>query len=99
MSLLAQGRFLTIVPASALRFPTARPDIKILPVELNMARVPVGIVSKDTEFHPVRVVERLGLEPELPGSGHDDMLAIRIVLRKDAVQLADGRRAGQFVEM
>jgi len=45
MSLLAAGRFLTIVPASALRFPIARPDIKILPVELHMARVPVGIVT------------------------------------------------------
>jgi DNA-binding transcriptional LysR family regulator len=44
MSLLATGRFLTIVPASALRFPTARPEIKVLPVELPMVRVPVGIV-------------------------------------------------------
>ena len=40
ISLLATGRFLTIFPASALRFPTRRPEIKVLPVELPMARVP-----------------------------------------------------------
>jgi DNA-binding transcriptional LysR family regulator len=45
MSLLATGRFLTIVPASALRFPTRHPQLKVLPVELPIARVPNGIVT------------------------------------------------------
>jgi DNA-binding transcriptional LysR family regulator len=45
MSLLASGPFLTIFPASILRFPSRRPEIRILPVELPMARVPNGIVT------------------------------------------------------
>jgi DNA-binding transcriptional LysR family regulator len=45
MSLLATGRFLTICPASALRFPTQRLELKVLPVEVPMARVPNGIVT------------------------------------------------------
>ena len=54
ISLLATGRFLTIVPASALRFPTGRPELKVLPVELPMARVPVGIVTlKNRTLSPV----------------------------------------------
>jgi DNA-binding transcriptional LysR family regulator len=54
MSLLATGRFLTIVPVSALRFPTARPELKVLPVELATARVPVGIVTvKNRALTPV----------------------------------------------
>ena len=38
ISLLATGRFVTIFPASALRFPARRPELKVLPVELPMAR-------------------------------------------------------------
>ena len=54
ISLLATGRFLTIFPASVLRFPTRRPEIKVLPVELPMARVPVGIVTlKNRTLSPV----------------------------------------------
>jgi DNA-binding transcriptional LysR family regulator len=45
MTLLATGRFLTIFPASALRFPTSPPEIKILPIELPIARVPNGIIT------------------------------------------------------
>jgi DNA-binding transcriptional LysR family regulator len=45
MSLLETGRFLTIVPSSVLRFFTKRWDIKVLPVELPMTRVPNGIVT------------------------------------------------------
>ena len=44
-SMLAGGRFLTIVPSSALRFPVQRADIKALPVELPDAHVPIGIVT------------------------------------------------------
>ena len=52
--LLASGLFLTIVPASALRFPTARPELKVLPVTLPMTRVPVGIVTlKNRTLSPV----------------------------------------------
>ena len=54
ISLLATGRFLTIVPASALRFPIKRPDLKVLPVELPFARVPNGIFTlKNRTLNPV----------------------------------------------
>src|SRR5262249_10333628 len=53
VSLSATGRFLTIA-ASALKFPPPRPDLKILPVKLTMARVPLGIVTlKDRRLSPV----------------------------------------------
>jgi DNA-binding transcriptional LysR family regulator len=45
MSLLATGRFLTIFPASALRLPTRRVELRALPVELPVARVASGIVT------------------------------------------------------
>jgi DNA-binding transcriptional LysR family regulator len=45
MSLLATGRFLTIFSNSALRFPRRRQELKVLPVKLPMARVPVGIIT------------------------------------------------------
>ena len=44
-SLLATGRYLTIFPGSTLRFPADRRELKALPVELPMARVPNGIVT------------------------------------------------------
>jgi DNA-binding transcriptional LysR family regulator len=44
-SLLATGRFLTIVPASALRFPTRRPEVVVLPIKLPVAPVPSEIVT------------------------------------------------------
>ena len=54
MSLLATGRFLTIFPTSALRFPTWRPELKVLPVELPMGRVPSGIITlKNRALSPV----------------------------------------------
>jgi DNA-binding transcriptional LysR family regulator len=53
-SLLETGRFLTIFPASALKFPSRRSELKVLPVELPMARVPVGIVTlKSRTLSPV----------------------------------------------
>ena len=45
ISLAATGCFLTIIPASALRFPARRPEVKALPLELPIGRVPVGIVT------------------------------------------------------
>jgi DNA-binding transcriptional LysR family regulator len=54
ISLLATGRFVTIFPASALRFPARRPEIKILPVELPMAGLANGIVTlKNRTLSPV----------------------------------------------
>jgi DNA-binding transcriptional LysR family regulator len=54
MSLLATGRFLTILPASALKFPTRRREIKVLPVELSEVPLPMGIVTlKNRRLSPV----------------------------------------------
>jgi len=54
ISLLATGRFLSILPASLLRFPPKRSEIKVLPIELPMARVPNGIVTmKKRTLSPV----------------------------------------------
>jgi DNA-binding transcriptional LysR family regulator len=54
IALLASGRFVTIFPASALRFPATRPELKVLPVELPMARRPNGIVTlKNRTLSPV----------------------------------------------
>jgi DNA-binding transcriptional LysR family regulator len=48
MSLLATGRFVTILPASVLKFPAIRAAIKALPVHLPRARVPNGIITLKT---------------------------------------------------
>ena len=54
MSLLTTGHFLTIFAPSTLRFPIRRPELKVLPVELPMARVPSGIVTlKNRTLSPV----------------------------------------------
>jgi DNA-binding transcriptional LysR family regulator len=54
ISLLATGRFVTIFPASILRFPTMRPEIKVLPVKLQMAQVQNVIVTlKNRPLSPV----------------------------------------------
>jgi DNA-binding transcriptional LysR family regulator len=54
ISLLATGRFVTIFPASILRFPTMRSEIKVLPVELPMAHVQNVIVTlKNRALSPV----------------------------------------------
>lgn len=45
MKLLATGRFLTISPTSVLRFSAKRTEFKVLPIELPIAPVPVGIVT------------------------------------------------------
>jgi DNA-binding transcriptional LysR family regulator len=44
LNLLATERFLTIVPISVLRL-SKRPGIKVLPVKLQYASVPVGIIT------------------------------------------------------
>ena len=48
MSLLATGRFVTILPASALKFPAMCPEIKVLPRHLPKAGAPSGIVTLKT---------------------------------------------------
>lgn len=45
VSLLATNRYLTILPESVLRFPAIDPRIKMLPVELTLRRMPIGIVT------------------------------------------------------
>jgi DNA-binding transcriptional LysR family regulator len=53
-SLLATGRFLTIVPNSVLRFPTNNPSLKRLPVELSTTRRPIGVITlKNRSLTPV----------------------------------------------
>ena len=54
ISLLATGRFLSIFPDSVVRFPAGRPEIRVLPVELPVAPVSVGIVTlKNRTLSPV----------------------------------------------
>src|SRR5262249_19879474 len=54
MSLLATGRFLTILTLSTLRFPTKRSDLTVLPVELPPTHFPNGIVTlKNRTLSPV----------------------------------------------
>jgi len=54
MSLVAAGRFLTIAPSSLLRLHTGRAELKILPVQLPMDRLPVVIATlKDRALSPV----------------------------------------------
>jgi DNA-binding transcriptional LysR family regulator len=54
VSLLETGRFITVFPASALRFLTRSPALKILAVELPAARRPNGIVTlKHRALSPV----------------------------------------------
>jgi DNA-binding transcriptional LysR family regulator len=54
IGLLATGHFLTIFTTSALRFPIRRSELKVLPVELPIARVPSGIVTlKNRTLNPV----------------------------------------------
>lgn len=54
ISLLATGRFLSIFYDSVLKFPTGRPEIKILPVKVPVPPVPVGIVTlQNRTFNPV----------------------------------------------
>jgi DNA-binding transcriptional LysR family regulator len=53
LNLLETGRFLTIVPISVLRL-SKRPGIRVLPVKLQYASVPVGIITlKNRMLSPV----------------------------------------------
>ena len=53
-SLLASGRFLTVLPRSVLRFPVKHPFIKELPVEMPIASGPIGILTlKNRALSPV----------------------------------------------
>jgi len=54
LSLVAAGRFLTIAPFSLSRFRTGRAELKVLPVELPMDRLPVVIATlKNRTLSPV----------------------------------------------
>jgi DNA-binding transcriptional LysR family regulator len=51
---LADGRFLTILQESALRFPTKLPEIKVLPAKLPMGEMPIGVITlKNRTISPV----------------------------------------------
>src|SRR5262245_56240664 len=53
INLVATGRFLAIA-ASASKFRARRPELKVLPVQLPMAQLPVGIVTlKNRRLNPV----------------------------------------------
>ena len=53
-ALLATGRFLTIIPASVLRFSAWKPEIKALPIDLPTTRRPIGILTlKNRTLSPV----------------------------------------------
>ncbi|MBN8993498.1 MAG: LysR family transcriptional regulator [Rhizobiales bacterium] len=53
MSLLTTGRFVTILPASALKFPARHPEIRALHVKLPNARAPSGVITlKARELSP-----------------------------------------------
>src|SRR4051794_20392977 len=45
VNFLASGRFLSIFSASILRFRTKRAELKVLPFELALSNVPVGILT------------------------------------------------------
>jgi DNA-binding transcriptional LysR family regulator len=54
ISLLATGRFLSIFSTSRLKFPAASPPFKVLPVELPVPPVPIGILTlKNRTLSPV----------------------------------------------
>jgi DNA-binding transcriptional LysR family regulator len=54
LNLLSTGRFLTIFSTSVLRFCVRRPELKILPIELPFARIPIGVVTlKNRALSPV----------------------------------------------
>ena len=54
ISLVTTGRFLTIIPASILRFSTRGSELKILSVKLPLARMPIGVATlKNRALNPV----------------------------------------------
>jgi len=57
MSLVATGRFVSVFPASMVRFSDRRSEIKVLPVEFKTGRVPTGIVTmKNRSLSPVAML-------------------------------------------
>ena len=53
-SMLATGRFLSVLPVSVLRLPTRRTGFRDLPVTLPLPRTPVGIMTlKNRTLSPV----------------------------------------------
>ena len=45
VSLLATNRYLTVLPESVLQFPATHQRIKMLPLELRLRRMPIGIIT------------------------------------------------------
>jgi DNA-binding transcriptional LysR family regulator len=56
-SLLATGRFLTMLPGTLMKFPTTHPAIKALPIKLPATRQPVGLITlKNRALSPVALL-------------------------------------------
>jgi DNA-binding transcriptional LysR family regulator len=54
LSLLATGRYLSIFSTTRLKFPNARPPIRVLPVALPLSPVPIGVFGlKNRTLSPV----------------------------------------------
>ena len=54
MRLIETGRWLGLIPASAMRFSGKRPDMKVLPINLPQAPAPVGFIRvKDRTLTPL----------------------------------------------
>jgi DNA-binding transcriptional LysR family regulator len=45
VSLLATDRYLTILPESVLQFPATHQRVKVVPVDLRLRRMPIGIIT------------------------------------------------------
>jgi DNA-binding transcriptional LysR family regulator len=57
INLLATGRFLSIFSTSRLKFPAASPPFKVLPVDLALPPVPIGILTlKNRTLSPATLV-------------------------------------------
>jgi len=57
MSLVVTGRFLSVFPASTVRFSDRRSEIKVLPVEFKTGRTPTGIVTlRNRSLSPVAML-------------------------------------------
>ena len=56
-SLVVTGRFLSVFPASTVRFSDRRSEIKVLPVEFKTGRTPTGIVTlRNRSLSPVAML-------------------------------------------
>jgi DNA-binding transcriptional LysR family regulator len=99
LSLLATGRFISIFPTSSLIFPTRRAELKVLPVDLPMVRVPNGIITRSARSPSFSSSTR-GKSPECgpEESGRRQVgLGSKPTCRRSALMSAVGGRADPTV--